>query len=273
LIAAEARRAERAPRPDSMDLYFQGAGCLNKAKSAEHMTQARGLFERALARDPDNVEALVGTANVDVRRGMIYVPDDRAVAFATAEATLAKALSLVPEHALAHFVLGLVQMSTNRVRQGIAECERALALDRNLARGHAALGIAKYYLGVAEETEAHINEAFRLSPRDTDAHIWLAIAGTAKLLLGRDEEAIVLLRRSIENNRNLPAAHFWLAATLAHLGKLNEARAAVQAGLALNPSFTMKRSRTGGPPSDNQTYLAQRERIYEGFRKAGVPEG
>jgi TolB-like protein/class 3 adenylate cyclase len=38
LIAAQARRAERAPRPDSMDLYFQGAGCLNKAKSAEHMT-------------------------------------------------------------------------------------------------------------------------------------------------------------------------------------------------------------------------------------------
>ena len=37
-------------------------------------------------------------------------------------------LSLVPEHALAHFVLGIVQINTKRVPQGIAECERALAL-------------------------------------------------------------------------------------------------------------------------------------------------
>ena len=67
LIAAEARRAEQAPHPDSMDLYFQGMACLNKGLTPEHMTQARGFFERALARDPGNVEALVGTAFVDYR--------------------------------------------------------------------------------------------------------------------------------------------------------------------------------------------------------------
>jgi hypothetical protein len=65
-------------------------------------------------------------------------------------------------------------------------------------------GYAKYILGRAEETEAHVNEAFRLSPRDTDAHVWLLVAGNAKFLSGRDEEAVVLLRRSIETNRNLP---------------------------------------------------------------------
>jgi Flp pilus assembly protein TadD len=81
--------------------------------------------------------------------------------------------------------LGLVQTNTNRAPQGIAECERALALDRNLARAHAALGFAKYNLGRAEETEAHINEAFRLSPRDTDAHVWLLVAGVAKFFVGR----------------------------------------------------------------------------------------
>jgi hypothetical protein len=134
LIAAEARRAEQTPHPDSMDLYFQGAACLNKGSSTEQIVQARGLFERALAHDPGNVEALVGIANVDVRRGTGFATDDRAAALATAEATLAKALSLVPEHALAHFVLGIVQINTKRVPQGVAECERALALDRNLAR-------------------------------------------------------------------------------------------------------------------------------------------
>ena len=65
LIAAEARRAERSPHPDAMDLYFQGRACLNKGLTPENLAQARGFFERALALDPENVEALVGTALVD----------------------------------------------------------------------------------------------------------------------------------------------------------------------------------------------------------------
>jgi tetratricopeptide (TPR) repeat protein len=140
------------------------------------------------------------------------------------------------------------------------------------SQAHAALGQAKNYLGLAEETEAHINEAFRFSPRDADAPVWLALVGTAKILLGRDEEAVVLFRRSIEINRNLPLVHFCLATALAHLGRHNEAWAAVQAGLALNPSFTVTRFRTGAP-SDSATFLAQRGRFCDGMRKAGVPEG
>jgi TolB-like protein/class 3 adenylate cyclase len=60
LIVAEARRAEQAPHPDSMDLYFQGMACANKGLAPEHMTQASGFFERALASDPGNIDALVG---------------------------------------------------------------------------------------------------------------------------------------------------------------------------------------------------------------------
>ena len=83
---------------------------------------------------------------------------------------------------------------------------------------------------------------------------------------------VVLLRRSIEANRNYPLAHFLFAATLVHLGRLDEARAAMQAGLVLNPSFTVTRYRAGAP-SDNPTFLTQRERVLDGMRKAGVPEG
>jgi hypothetical protein len=53
---------------------------------------------------------------------------------------------------------------------------------------------------------------------------------------------------------------------------MNEAQAAAQAGLALNPPFTITRWRAV-PPSDNPIYLAQRGRFIEGLRKAGVPEG
>jgi len=63
-----------------------------------------------------------------------------------------------------------------------------------------------------------------------------------------------------------------LAAALAHVGQLEEARSAVQAGLTLDPTFTLRRFRAGAQ-SNNPTFLAQRERMYEGMRKAGVPEG
>jgi hypothetical protein len=64
-----------------------------------------------------------------------------------------------------------------------------------------------------------------------------------------------------------------MAAALTQLGRLDEARSAVKAGLALNPAFSISRARTAWTAmSDDALYLAQNERILEGLRKAGVPE-
>ncbi len=271
LIAAEARRAERSLHPNSMDLFFQGKACWNKGFAPEYMTQARDFFERSLALDPNNIDAMVFVA-VHIVVGAGFQTDDRAAHLAVAETTLTKALSHAPNHAFAHLALGVVQSTTNRVAQGVAEYERALALDRNLADAHAFIGEARTYMGRAAETEAHINEAFRLSPRDIFAFNWLMLIGYAKLQLNADAEAVSCFRRSIEANRNYPVTHFALAAALVLLGSLDEARAAAKAGLALDQSFTIRRYRNGAP-SDNPTYLASRERVYEGMRMAGVPEG
>jgi tetratricopeptide (TPR) repeat protein len=161
---------------------------------------------------------------------------------------------------------------TNRAAQGISECERALALNRNLADAHGAIGIAKIFIGRSQETEAHIQEAFRLSPRDDSIYRWMHYVGVAKLLLNSEADALVWLRRCLEANRNYPIAHFHLAAALARLGSLNEARSAVQTGLALDPTFTIQRMR-GIILSDNPIFRAGSRRIREGMRMAGVPEG
>jgi TolB-like protein/class 3 adenylate cyclase len=272
LAAAEAERAERSPHPDAVDLNFQGMACLNKGRTSEHLLQAYHFFERALVLDPKNVEALVGVANVNVLNGSAFMTDDRAARFAAAEATLIKALSIAPQHARALWLLGHVEIFTNRGAQGIAECEQALALDRNLARAHGTIGIAKYYLGRGAETESHVQEALRLSPRDTEAYQWIMFAAFSKLLLGSDEEAALQFRRSVEMNRTHPRTHFYLAVPLAHLGRLEEARSAVQAGLVLDPTFTISRFRAN-VPSDNPAFLTKRERILDGMRLAGIPEG
>jgi hypothetical protein len=66
-------------------------------------------------------------------------------------------------------------------------------------------------------------------------------------------------------------ARFWLAAALARVSRLEDAREAARAGLELNPSFTIARLRSAAI-SDNVVYLAGRERAYAGMRMAGVPE-
>ena len=270
LIEAEARRAERSLHPNSMDLYFQGIAWFNKGPTPDHMARARGFFERALALDPGNVEALVGSAQVDLATGASYLTDDQAARLTAAETSLIKALSLAPQHARAHRDLGHVKIVSNRAAQGIADCERALELNRNLAEAHSSIGWAKMLIGRAAETEAHVLEALRLSPRDSGAFRWLHCVGVAKLMLGADAEAVAWLRKSLEANRNYPLVHLHLGAALVLVLKPDEARAAIQEGLTLDPKFTIRRMRR---MSDHPTFRAGSKRIRDGMRMAGVPEG
>jgi TolB-like protein/class 3 adenylate cyclase len=272
LMAAEARRAEGMPNPGSMDMYFQGRASLNKGMSPETLAEAERFFARALALDPNNAEALASSALVDASIGAGNVSDDRAIRLAAAEAAATKAVSLAPDNALAHMALGVAYILTKRAAQGIAECEQALALDRNLTDAHAAIAMGKIFLGRPAETEGHIREALRLSPHDVFAFRWMAYVGIAKLILGADAEAVTWLGHSIEANRNFPGAHFYLAAALALRGSLKEAQAAVQAGLALDPNFTIRRFRAAALVSI-ATLGSERERILEAMRLAGAPEG
>jgi TolB-like protein/class 3 adenylate cyclase len=271
LVAAEARRAERAPTPDSTDLYFQGMACVNKGPTPENMEAARGYFERALMLDRANIEALAGMAFVETAAATVLMREDRSAHVGAAETMLARVLSRAPEHAFAHQTLGILQIHTHRVAEGVGELEQALALDRNLASAHGFIGLAKIFMGRGEETEAHIQEALRLSPHDTFAHVWIAFAGIADLYLGKEEEAAARLRRATGMNQNFSIAHFCLASALARLGRLLEARGAIEAGLMVDPRFSLSHFRTT-TPSDNPVYLAQHERLCEGMRLAGAPE-
>jgi TolB-like protein/class 3 adenylate cyclase/Flp pilus assembly protein TadD len=270
LLAAEAKRAEAVADPDSVDLYFQGVQWFNKG-GPNNIERARGYFERAVALDPTNIDALVGAARADVLVGAIYTTEHRAERLADAEKLLIKGISIAPRNYWAHMWLGFVQIQTNRASRAIGELEQALSLNRNLGAAHAWMGQAKITMGRAEEAEAHVNEAFRLSPNDAVAFMWTHVRGLAKFHLGADEEAVSLFRRSVDASRNYPLNHFYMAAALANLGRLDEAQAEVKAGAGLAPNYSIARFLSMAE-SDNPNYLKQRERILEGLRKAGVPE-
>jgi TolB-like protein/class 3 adenylate cyclase/Tfp pilus assembly protein PilF len=272
LITDEARRAERVSKPDSMDLYFQGMAWVNKGRGLDDLARARDFFERALAIDPNNLDASLGTVAADVLTAQGYRTDDRIERFAAVEATLSKVLTQWPNNAWAHYWMGRVKVQTNRGAEGIGECEQAIALNPNLANAHSLIGLAKLVNGHPEETESHELEALRISPHDTDANVWVAYIALSKLYLGAREDAVARYHQAFEINRNYPTGHFYLAATLEELGRHGEAQAEVRAGLELNPEFTIRRYRDGAQ-SDNSVFLKRREQIIEAMRKAGVPGG
>jgi TolB-like protein len=271
LIEAEARRGERSLHPDALDLYFQGRHVLNQGLTFKHVALAGRFFEKALALDPENIEALVGIANIELLGVTSFMVDDRGARLVEVEAKLINVLSMTPRHALAHLTLAALQLFTKRATLAIRECEQALELDPSLADAHTFLGFMKVFIGRGAESEAHIQQAFRLSPRDINAFRWMHLLGVVKLILGSDAEAVEWLRRSLQANRNFPIAQFQFAAALALVGSVEEARAAALPGFALDPGFTIRRTK-GLSLSPDPTFRAGSKRIREGMLMAGIPE-
>ena len=175
LFVAEARRAEKAPKPNSMDLAFQGSAWLYRGASPDTFAKARSFYVRALQLDGDNIHALVGVGAVDTFVGALYLTEDPASAVAAGEANLTKALMLAPDNEFAHFTMGIALCSTNRLQRGIEELQCALAINPNLAQARAFMGLTQMYDGRAEDVEAHVREALRLkSSRRADLCLVLA---------------------------------------------------------------------------------------------------
>jgi TolB-like protein/Flp pilus assembly protein TadD len=274
LVSQEARRAAQMPNVDSLALYYQGLDSFRRGFTLDSLKKAHEFFDRASTLDPQNVDALAYKAMTDgVIAVQFYTSESRA-RLAGAEVAATDALSLAPGHAWAHCALGVALGMTNRAERGIAALQRSLELNRNLASAHAQIGLMELFVGRAEESVSHVEQAMRISPRDTYSFVWLTTAGIASSHLGQHSEAIKWLQKSIEANRNNKTAHFQLAAALVHLGRLDEARAAVTAGLAIQPGFTISLHRiTTNLISDNAIFRTHRDQTLKALCKAGVPDG
>jgi tetratricopeptide (TPR) repeat protein len=197
---------------------------------------------------------------------------DHAGDIARALKTVDAALALDPENSWARFAKGQIYIAKRQFGPSIAEFETVIALDPNNPHAHAFAGLLKMYLGHAEEGFAGVETALRLSPRDSRVHWWQFGMCLLHGELAQWEQAIPWCEKSIAANPQIFQPYLLLAAANAWAGHDKEAKDAAAQLQKVHPGFTMQ-TWAELRMSDDPTYNAQRARIAEGLRKAGVPEG
>jgi TolB-like protein/class 3 adenylate cyclase len=273
LVAAETRRLEREePKElDAVDLALRGWTVFSQKVSVAGAREARSIFEDALRIDNTNVDVLMGLVETHLWEVNAYMSQARAEQVRLAEAAMSKASELTPLTSRMHFCRAALLLALRAPERALREIELATNLDPDLPYVHVRAGWVKIFLGRGEEAEGHVTTAMRLSPRDPMLGIWYAILGLADLQLGRLDVAVDRLRRAIEIAPNNELPYFHLAAALALQDRKSEAAQASEMGRLLAPIFRIGKCRTE-VQSDNPVFSLQRNRIYEGMERAGVPE-
>jgi TolB-like protein/Tfp pilus assembly protein PilF len=263
---AENFRARRKP-PASMDAWDLSMRALShywRITREDHLT-AQALLEKAIAIDPNysQAQALLAASHMF---GAHLGWAEFAKAVPIAERAAVAAVQLDREDAWAHTALGSVYFSTRRLDDALSEFETALQLNPNfcLAQGYYALALS--YGGRHEDSFEAAQRAIRLSPRDPALAIYYAIAGYARFLSRRYDEAIALAREAIRHRGDLTGAYRVLVVSASMSGDAATAEMALAELRRVQPSMSLAWAATQLPWQN----AADREHFLEGCRRAGM---
>jgi TolB-like protein/DNA-binding winged helix-turn-helix (wHTH) protein/Tfp pilus assembly protein PilF len=271
LISAEAHRSrrERPDDPDALDLLSRARALLRWSAQGSDVTEALQLLEEAVRRDPGLAEAWGLLARA--YSGEIRFSSTRELDLQRAGDATERARALAPDSAAANGAKAWLLYNQGRMAQALTTFERAIELDPSDVTLLASSGAARIMLGQAEEGIVAIERAIRLSPRDPQLPQWQLYHGVADLHMGRDAAAVEWLTRSVEGNPKSSFGRLFLASAYGASRRLDEARAQMAKFQELRPGFTLSRFRAI-EPSDAPAFKLQRERVYEGLRRAGMPD-
>jgi TolB-like protein/cytochrome c-type biogenesis protein CcmH/NrfG len=271
LIEAESRSSKRELVADAFDLEMQARAAWNRGWSRENFAAANRLFDQALELDPNSVSAMSSLAT-GLAIGVVSLWTEAPEAdLRRADALAAKALALDPHDPFCHYAVGLVRRMQRRFDDAISELEASIRLNPNAHLTHTTLGITKVLAGRGEEALSHFADAIRLSPRDPLLFIGHFGVGWAEFLRAHDAQAVEMLRKALALNPGYTPAHLFLTAAYAMQDRLEEAREALAAYLRTNPTANTITLLRANAQSTHPAYMAQRERLYEGMRRAGLP--
>jgi adenylate cyclase len=273
LLEVEIRRARdrRSNNPDARDLQFRGLAALYKPPSKETLAEARGYFERALELDGRSATAWAGLSLTHSGDLLGRWGDAPLKQLQSAEAAATRALACDPKNANAHHAKAAVLFVQTKLEAALEEYKTVADLHPGWPNAYGRMGILNALLGRPERTLHLVEKAIRLSPRDGAIGEWYLYIGIAEFMMDHLEEAIPWLRRAIAANPELGAGYYTLASVYSLVGRDSEARATLLEHPRRHPTTSIK-SLQNLSYSNVPSYLAWRERFYDGLRKVGVPE-
>ena len=270
VLSAEIRHAKRKhpDNLDSYDLYLRALPLLFIHTHAS-ANEARRLLEEALALDPSYAPSLALASwsyMYNVVNGGSRSPDEDT----TRGARLAlDAISADPDDPMvlwyAPFVLASLGKDPN---SACAIAEHGLEL---YPTDVVLLGASGYILtltGDQEKALERFNAALRLAKNNPLAFHDFAGAAIACTLLGRYSDAVNYAEQSHKRNQSFGVTYQILAAAHAQLGDADKAAKAMTRYRVLDPEATITQLKAQLPYQDHE----QAEHLWEGLRKAGLPE-
>ena len=230
--------------------------------SPQASREAYHLLQRALALDPDYAEAHRLLAD-NLLIGWLHWGEPMESCRRRAVEEAEKAVALDPGDAASRAVLAYILAYERRWAESETEFAAALDLDPNNAEAWARLSDVTALAGKPAEAIEQIGKALRLNPFPDCWYYHLL--GQAQYANRQYEAAVATLRKD-ETYRTM--SRRFLAATLAQLGKLDEARREAQMFMLASPHFTINHWASTQPIRDKATI----DHFIDGYRKAGLPE-
>jgi adenylate cyclase len=193
LMKAEAAKSAHSTNPDAIDLTMRGWAlywdslAIDKATSAA----ALNLFERALEVDPNNDDALTGTAYINFR-GYFFGWGDSASIDNDAKiiAPCDRAIALNPLNAKAYYVKSIYLSESKRSDDAFRTAEMGLSSNSSFPSLYFARALAEVAFGRFDSARADIAQAMKLSPRDPQMATWQTLLGGVEIAVGNDNAAI-----------------------------------------------------------------------------------
>ncbi|MCG2671532.1 winged helix-turn-helix domain-containing tetratricopeptide repeat protein [Bradyrhizobium sp. GCM10023182] len=268
LLLAEAQSYKRQP-PSSLDawgLSMRGMLALTSL-AQENLDIAADFANRAIAIAPEfGLPYGLRAFALGYRAYTQWGPDWRQDA-AQASADIKRTLSDQPDDPTALFLAGGASHFMGRHRTSIGLFERAIELNPNLAMAHGLLAISCASIDRPADGLAHVETALRLSPRDPMAYLFVAGQALCRFVSGDFAGAVACAEKGISMNFSSCENYFYMAAALAELGQMQQAKEQIKRGLRFAPKMTLL---VIGRAIEGRNLGWTR--YHAALRKAGLPE-
>jgi TolB-like protein len=246
---------------EAYDLVLRGRDLLSRLTRPAN-AQARTLFERAIALDPNYAPAYVGLGQVDMRASNQGWTQDPGESLARAEKLAQKAIALDDLNSGAHALLGDAAAQFGDYDRALEELKRAIDLNGSDAESYDHLVTVLLYEGDLAGAIAGGELVTQFQPEIPDGVAFTL--SVAYILADRGADAVRILERALDRNPGHLYMNVMLAAAYGAVGRQQDAERQADRVHQRFPTFS--RDRFGSALRD----ASLRAKLDRTLEKAGL---